>query len=251
MAGPTGPQVPQAAPSEAQMTPSEQAPQAAPSEAHVTPSGQAAPSEAHVTPSGPAAQVRRVPRVMRWRLRLRTPAADNAAAANAAASTSSQTPPTKNEQAESLGVFADPDNADELCEQLGDYDCPVCLELFCEPVVAGCGRHVFCRNCLLRTQRLRAPPRCPVCRQESRPYALDIPEVPWLVAKLEVLDPTYKERVLEAQKDRERDFAQKAANRTTIVVPVPRVPSVTPIVNGVLEHDGLSRCTCGPTCCLM
>jgi len=211
---------------------------------------QAAPSEAHATPTEQRLQLqilRLAPRVMRWRLRLRTLAVGDLAAANAAASTSNQAALTEKNQAKSLGWFAEPDNIDDLCEQFGDYDCPACLELFCEPVVAGCGRQVFCRNCLLRTQRLRAPPRCPVCRQESRPHALDIPEVPWLVAKLEVLDPTYKERVLEAQKDRERDFAQKAANRTTIVVPVPR----SPMVNGAFEHDGLSRCACGPTCCLM
>jgi len=206
-----------------------------------------APEPGMTSPAAPQVQMERaVRRVMRWRMRIHAFAVSDAdsAATNTAASTNSPTPPAKDEKAESLGHFAEPD--DDLCEQLGDYDCPVCLEIFCEPVVAGCGRHAFCKNCLLRSQRIRTPPRCPVCRKESRPPASEIPEVPWLVEKLEILDPTYKKRVEEAQKDRERDFApKKAASKTNIEVSVPRVP------NGVLERDGLSSCTCGSICSIM
>ncbi|CAM9199084.1 unnamed protein product [Bubo scandiacus] len=50
--------------------------------------------------------------------------------------------------------------------------CPVCLELFSEPVITECG-HSFCRRCLAAV--LGVPPRpaaCPQCRAPVRPGSL-------------------------------------------------------------------------------
>ena len=41
--------------------------------------------------------------------------------------------------------------------------CPVCFELYCEPVYTPC-HHLFCSVCLLRAQIANSPPRCPMCR---------------------------------------------------------------------------------------
>ncbi|KAH7678489.1 hypothetical protein AAVH_41610, partial [Aphelenchoides avenae] len=48
-------------------------------------------------------------------------------------------------------------------------ECPVCLELFTEPKVLGCG-HCFCKKCINATPRGFAGAMkvtCPECRQES------------------------------------------------------------------------------------
>lgn len=44
--------------------------------------------------------------------------------------------------------------------------CPVCLEVFKEPLMLQCG-HSYCKGCLLSLSRhLDSELRCPVCRQE-------------------------------------------------------------------------------------
>mmetsp|Transcript_138676 Transcript_138676/g.386731 ORF Transcript_138676/g.386731 Transcript_138676/m.386731 type:complete len:310 (+) Transcript_138676:97-1026(+) len=84
-----------------------------------------------------------------------------------------------------------------------EWECPVCYQLYCEPVLAGCGRHTFCRNCLLRSQRYGASPKCPICRAESRVDAADLPEVTELVERLRARDPRYDERAAAARQERE------------------------------------------------
>uniref|UniRef100_A0AAR2J6E9 Uncharacterized protein n=1 Tax=Pygocentrus nattereri TaxID=42514 RepID=A0AAR2J6E9_PYGNA len=47
-----------------------------------------------------------------------------------------------------------------------DLSCPVCLEIFNDPVILPCS-HSFCRKCLQRTWEKKLENNCPVCR--SRP----------------------------------------------------------------------------------
>merc|ERR550534_2064197 len=42
-----------------------------------------------------------------------------------------------------------------------DYDCPLCLRLYWQPVVTSCG-HTYCKVCL--EQALDHNPQCPQCR---------------------------------------------------------------------------------------
>ncbi|KAH7715867.1 putative proteinconserved [Aphelenchoides avenae] len=58
-------------------------------------------------------------------------------------------------------------------------ECPVCLELFTEPKVLGCG-HCFCKKCINATPRglgftLQPKVTCPECRQESSVPACGFP----------------------------------------------------------------------------
>lgn len=91
----------------------------------------------------------------------------------------------------------------DSCSLSSEWECPVCYQLFCEPVLAACGRHTFCRNCLLRSQRCGAAPRCPVCRAEDARNAADIPEVAELVERLKGRDPHYDEKEAAARQERE------------------------------------------------
>eukprot|EP00931_Biecheleriopsis_adriatica_P061237 TRINITY_DN36811_c0_g1_i1.p1 TRINITY_DN36811_c0_g1~~TRINITY_DN36811_c0_g1_i1.p1 ORF type:complete len:404 (+),score=60.89 TRINITY_DN36811_c0_g1_i1:25-1212(+) len=100
---------------------------------------------------------------------------------------------------------ADPDP--EICSISSELDCPICYHHFVEPVLAGCGRHTFCRNCLLKSQTSQAAgtrARCPVCRVECPRSALDSPEVARIATKLRTLEGEgYEERVQESRQERE------------------------------------------------
>jgi len=50
---------------------------------------------------------------------------------------------------------------------LSKLECPICLNIFCDPITAHCG-HTFCRNCLSRT--LDHDNHCPFCRAVMPPY---------------------------------------------------------------------------------
>jgi len=102
------------------------------------------------------------------------------------------------------------DDADN--DALIDLECPICLELLCEPTACnGCdlggrgarGKHVFCKNCLLKVQHnLGMQMRCPICRATSVANVASLPEVDVLVESLRRLDASYNIRVDLARKER-------------------------------------------------
>jgi len=78
-----------------------------------------------------------------------------------------------------------------------ELDCPICYSSLCEPVMAGCGRHAFCRNCFLKSQCSQHGRRCPVCRR-----AMNLHSLMELVEELRDRDPHYEERVEVAKQER-------------------------------------------------
>lgn len=52
-----------------------------------------------------------------------------------------------------------------LC--VSDFECPLCIRLFFEPVTTPCG-HTFCKNCMERS--LDHNLRCPLCKQPLQEY---------------------------------------------------------------------------------
>ncbi|KAJ8377298.1 hypothetical protein AAFF_G00261470 [Aldrovandia affinis] len=60
--------------------------------------------------------------------------------------------------------------ASALEELHSELTCPVCLELFREPVILECGHH-FCRHCITRCWRAKPDerPTCPQCRKTCTP----------------------------------------------------------------------------------
>lgn len=99
-----------------------------------------------------------------------------------------------------------PSDANSVGSKESELECPVCYHTFCEPVRAGCDRHVFCRQCLWRTQRPGEPLRCPICRASAPGDAEKLAEVSELAAKLMKRDPNYEERRASAVSEREDDI---------------------------------------------
>ncbi|KAM4621258.1 LON peptidase N-terminal domain and RING finger protein 1 [Polymixia lowei] len=50
---------------------------------------------------------------------------------------------------------------------VSDFECPLCIRLFYEPVTTPCG-HTFCKNCIERS--LDHTLRCPLCKQPLQEY---------------------------------------------------------------------------------
>ncbi len=53
---------------------------------------------------------------------------------------------------------------DSLSED--DFSCPVCHEIFKDPVVLSCS-HSFCKECLQQFWRIKETQECPLCRRLS------------------------------------------------------------------------------------
>ncbi|XP_016427982.1 nuclear factor 7, brain-like [Sinocyclocheilus rhinocerous] len=53
---------------------------------------------------------------------------------------------------------------DSLAEY--DYNCPVCCEIFKDPVLLSCS-HTFCKECLQKFWRTKETQECPLCRRRS------------------------------------------------------------------------------------
>lgn len=102
------------------------------------------------------------------------------------------------------------------CSVSSEWECPVCYQLYCEPVKAGCDRHIFCKNCLLKAQRVGRVLKCPICRCESQKNVADLPEIPEMVEKLKEKDQEYDQRVTAARKEREEYIAARLLRVTSL-----------------------------------
>uniref|UniRef100_A0A673HJX9 RING-type domain-containing protein n=1 Tax=Sinocyclocheilus rhinocerous TaxID=307959 RepID=A0A673HJX9_9TELE len=63
-----------------------------------------------------------------------------------------------------------------------DFSCPVCQEIFKNPVVLSCS-HSFCKECLQQFWRTKKTQECPVCRRRSSkeqpPHNLALKNLVW------------------------------------------------------------------------
>lgn len=98
-----------------------------------------------------------------------------------------------------------------------DLECPVCFQLFCEPVrwQGGCG-HVFCKICLYRCAQRFA--QCPVCRCHSARTPIELLEVDEdLKTTVRSLDEqSYTERLVETMRE-VRSIQQKTKAESTLM----------------------------------
>ncbi|CAC5400396.1 RNF166 [Mytilus coruscus] len=59
-------------------------------------------------------------------------------------------------------------------DDLTMYKCPICLEIFADPVQISCGNnHTYCLQCVQSYQEIPTP-QCPQCRQNFNPYQLQL-----------------------------------------------------------------------------
>lgn len=99
---------------------------------------------------------------------------------------------------------------DDTISLSGELECPICYQMYCDPIRAGCDRHVFCRNCLLRSQRGAPMTRCPICRCESRADVSSLPVAEDVLEKVQAKDPEYPDHLAAAQREREEYLKQLA-----------------------------------------
>jgi len=80
-------------------------------------------------------------------------------------------------------------------------ECPLCLNLFCEPISINCG-HTFCRVCLVSSLR-KHKKQCPLCRAACSIGAEDAKDasVNNVIKQMciDLLPEKYQERLLEAE----------------------------------------------------
>uniref|UniRef100_A0A8C2XHW8 RING-type domain-containing protein n=1 Tax=Cyclopterus lumpus TaxID=8103 RepID=A0A8C2XHW8_CYCLU len=59
-------------------------------------------------------------------------------------------------------------DANAIEELQSELTCPVCLELFCDPVILECGHH-FCQQCIIQCWEAKSDElsSCPKCRKSS------------------------------------------------------------------------------------
>merc|ERR1711990_1170412 len=74
---------------------------------------------------------------------------------------------------------------DKNLELETDLECPICVELLCEPIKTPCN-HRFCMNCLAKAQRLQGH-ACPICRTQCMVPAEDLPEDEVLAEALSIV----------------------------------------------------------------
>ncbi|XP_028816469.1 LON peptidase N-terminal domain and RING finger protein 1-like [Denticeps clupeoides] len=73
----------------------------------------------------------------------------------------------KKEERSSQGCYFVDQGASFNVLTVSDFECPLCIRLFYEPVTTPCG-HTFCKNCLERS--LDHNHRCPLCKQPLQEY---------------------------------------------------------------------------------
>jgi hypothetical protein len=118
-----------------------------------------------------------------------------------------------------------------------DLECPVCLDLFIEPLETACG-HCFCRLCLLITTKISVSGRaCPLCRQplamtnpNTHPVSEKLQQA--VVSKLSLEE--YQRRRLKATEGL-RELREKALQKLPIFFMSPGVQEGDPVALHLFE----------------
>lgn len=93
-------------------------------------------------------------------------------------------------------------------------ECPICIELLCDPIQLPC-KHVFCRSCVVRAFKVRSQ-LCPVCRACASDFN---PALEPTVAEVEQqLSLFYREELEQRRREtaarREHSLRLRICNRT-------------------------------------
>ncbi|XP_061542228.1 LON peptidase N-terminal domain and RING finger protein 1 [Phycodurus eques] len=87
---------------------------------------------------------------------------------------------------------------------VSDFECPLCIRLFHEPVTTPCG-HTFCKNCIERS--LDHNLRCPLCKQPLQEY-LKNRKYNVTVVVLDIMDCLFPSQLAERKQIHEAEMAE-------------------------------------------
>ncbi|XP_026081456.1 LON peptidase N-terminal domain and RING finger protein 1-like [Carassius auratus] len=111
---------------------------------------------------------------------------------------------TKREEKQNRGVCS---VARESCLSVltvSDFECPLCIRLFYEPVTTPCG-HTFCKNCLERS--LDHNLRCPLCKQPLQEYFKNRKYNPTVLLQ-EIMSRLFPQQLAERKQVHEAEMAE-------------------------------------------
>uniref|UniRef100_A0A3P9HGD5 LON peptidase N-terminal domain and ring finger 1 n=1 Tax=Oryzias latipes TaxID=8090 RepID=A0A3P9HGD5_ORYLA len=87
---------------------------------------------------------------------------------------------------------------------VSDFECPLCIRLFFDPVTTPCG-HTFCKNCIERS--LDHNLRCPLCKQPLQEYLKNRKYNPTIVLK-DFLNQLFPSQLAERKQVHEAEMAE-------------------------------------------
>ncbi|XP_051715984.1 LON peptidase N-terminal domain and RING finger protein 1 [Ctenopharyngodon idella] len=85
-----------------------------------------------------------------------------------------------------------------------DFECPLCIRLFYEPVTTPCG-HTFCKNCIERS--LDHNLRCPLCKQPLQEYFKNRKYNPTVLLQ-EIMSRLFPQQLAERKQVHEAEMAE-------------------------------------------
>lgn len=87
---------------------------------------------------------------------------------------------------------------------VSDFECPLCIRLFYEPVTTPCG-HTFCKNCIERS--LDHNLRCPLCKQPLQEYFKNRKYNPTVLLQ-EIMSRLFPQQLAERKQVHEAEMAE-------------------------------------------
>ncbi|XP_068596511.1 LON peptidase N-terminal domain and RING finger protein 1 [Brachionichthys hirsutus] len=87
---------------------------------------------------------------------------------------------------------------------VSDFECPLCIRLFFEPVTTPCG-HTFCKNCMERS--LDHNLRCPLCKQPLQEYFKNRKYNPTVVLQ-HIMTHLFPSQLVERRQVHEAEMAE-------------------------------------------
>ncbi|XP_063046733.1 LON peptidase N-terminal domain and RING finger protein 1 isoform X2 [Engraulis encrasicolus] len=95
---------------------------------------------------------------------------------------------------------------------VSDFECPLCIRLFYEPVTTPCG-HTFCKNCIERS--LDHNLRCPLCKQPLQEYLKNRKYNPTVLLQ-DIMSRLFPSQLAERKQVHDTEMAE-LSNLTTSV----------------------------------
>uniref|UniRef100_A0A3P8X375 LON peptidase N-terminal domain and ring finger 4 n=1 Tax=Cynoglossus semilaevis TaxID=244447 RepID=A0A3P8X375_CYNSE len=87
---------------------------------------------------------------------------------------------------------------------VSDFECPLCIRLFFEPVTTPCG-HTFCKNCIERS--LDHNLRCPLCKQPLQEFLKNRKYIPTVLLQ-DIMNQLFPSQLAERKQVHDAEMAE-------------------------------------------